>query len=45
MAMLFCTAEKGFIAYLFFSSLGQPGIYGYLPAVVVDSTIAAYDVL
>src|SRR6266581_8495173 len=32
--MLFCTAEKVFITYLFFSNLGQPGINGYLLAVV-----------
>ncbi len=43
--MLFCAAEKSFITYLFLSNLGQPGINGYLPAVVVDSTIAAYSVL
>src|SRR5260370_2504272 len=36
--MLFCTAEKAFIAYLFFSSLGQPCINGYLPALLPDST-------
>src|SRR6266702_965814 len=43
--MLLCTAEKAFVAYLFLSSLGQPGINGYLPAVVLDSTIAAYGIL
>ena len=43
--MLFSTVEKGFIAYLFFSNLGQPWVMGYFGAFVVDSTIAAYGLL
>jgi hypothetical protein len=43
--MLFCTLEKAFITYLFFSNLGQPWIKGYLGATVVDATIAAYGIL
>jgi hypothetical protein len=42
--MLFCTAEKCFIAYLFLSNLGQPWVMGYFGAFVVDSTIAAYGI-
>jgi hypothetical protein len=44
-AMVFATAEKAFIAYLFLSNLGQPWVMGYLGAFVVDSTIAAYGFL
>jgi|HubBroStandDraft_1064217.scaffolds.fasta_scaffold439843_1 hypothetical protein len=43
--MVFATAEKGFIAYLFLSNLGQPWAMGYFGAFVVDSTIAAYGIL
>ena len=43
--MLFCTAEKCFIAYLFLSNLGQPWVMGYFGGFVVNSTIAAYGVL
>jgi hypothetical protein len=43
--MVFSTAEKGFIAYLFLSNLGQPWAMGYFGAFVVDSTIAAYGIL
>lgn len=43
--MLFCTAEKCFIAYLFLSNLGQPWVMGYFAAFAVDSTIAAYGLL
>ena len=43
--MLFCMVEKGFVAYLFLSNLGQPWAMGYLGAFVVDSTIAAYGIL
>jgi hypothetical protein len=43
--MLFCTAEKCFIAYLFVSNLGQPWVMGYFAAFVVDSTLAAYGLL
>jgi hypothetical protein len=43
--MLFCTAEKCFIAYLFLSNLGQPWVMGYFSGFVVDSTIAAYGIL
>ncbi len=43
--MLFCTAEKCFIAYLFLSNLGQPWVMGYFGGFVVDSTIAAYGIL
>jgi hypothetical protein len=43
--LLFSTAEKAFIAYLFLSNLGQPWVMGYLGAFVVDSTIAAYGIL
>ena len=42
--MLFCTAEKCFIAYLFLSNLGQPWVMGYFGGFVVDSTIAAYGI-
>ena len=43
--MVFSTVEKGFIAYLFLSNLGQPWVMGYVGAFVVDSTIAAYGIL
>jgi hypothetical protein len=43
--MVFATAEKGFITYLFLSNLGQPWVMGYFGAFVVDSTIAAYGIL
>ena len=43
--MLFSAAEKAFIAYLFLSTLGQPGNKGYLVAFLLDSTIAAYSIL
>jgi hypothetical protein len=43
--MLFCTAEKCFIAYLFVSNLGQPWVMGYFGAFVVDSAFAAYGLL
>jgi hypothetical protein len=43
--MVFCTAEKCFIAYLFLSNLGQPWVMGYFGGFVVDSTIAAYGIL
>ncbi len=43
--MLFCTAEKCFIAYLFLSNLGQPWVMGYFSGFVVNSTIAAYGIL
>ena len=43
--MLFCTAEKCFIAYLFLTNLGQPWVMGYFGAFVVDSTLAAYGLL
>jgi hypothetical protein len=39
--MLFCMVEKGFVAYLFLSNLGQPWVMGYFGAFVLDSTIAA----
>jgi ABC-type transport system involved in cytochrome c biogenesis permease subunit len=42
--LLFSTAEKAFIAYLFFSNLGQPWVMGYFGA-FVDSAIAAYGIL
>jgi hypothetical protein len=43
--MLFSAAEKIFIAYLFLGNLGEPWIKGYLPAFLLDSTIAAYCIL
>jgi hypothetical protein len=43
--MVFSTVEKGFIAYLFLSNLGQPWVMGYFGAFVMDSTIAAYGLL
>jgi len=43
--MVFCTAEKCFIAYLVLSNLGQPWVRGYFGAAVVDATIAAYGIL
>jgi len=43
--LLFSTAEKAFIAYLFLSNLGQPWVMGYFGAFVVDSAIAAYGIL
>ena len=43
--MLFCMVEKGFVAYLFLSNLGQPWVMGYFGAFVADSTMAAYGIL
>jgi hypothetical protein len=43
--MLFSSAEKSFMVYLFLSNLDQPGIKGYLGGFLLDSTIVAYSVL
>src|SRR5450755_327708 len=43
--MVFCMVEKGFVAYLFLSNLGQPWVMGYFGAFVLDATIAACCIL
>jgi hypothetical protein len=43
--LLFCMVEKGFVAYLFLSNLGQPWVMGYFGAFVLDATIAACCIL